>query len=301
MTLWNPAKSTEPAASPIVVIDISYIAHRARHATGYLSYQGLPTGTLYGTLVQMKRVMPLFPKSTRWVFAWDSKSSLRCDMYPLYKTRRRSSTELTIAEEQERLEFFTQMEILRPEVLEPMGFRDHLFAEGYEADDLIACVCDWAKRFPQVSGGKKIYIVSSDHDLFQLLHLATMYRLHESRNFTEDRLLEEFFIAPQLWAEVLAIAGCDGDGVPGVHGVGVKTAVKYLNGKKISGRQVTAIQRAKRMIDRNRKLVALPFNDNYFLVPDDFNPIPFRPDPDGVREVSRRFGFASLEREWLKQ
>ncbi|MFH1609683.1 MAG: hypothetical protein ABID40_03550, partial [Candidatus Bipolaricaulota bacterium] len=93
-----------------------------------------------------------------------------------------------------------------------------------------------------------------------------------------------------FWAEVKAIAGCSGDGVPGIRGAGDRTAVKYLNGRlnvttKVWGR----IEAGRGMIQRNLRLVRLPFEGcpEVRLVED-------RPTVEGWNAAMRELGIDSL-------
>ena len=67
-----------------------------------------------------------------------------------------------------------------------------------------------------------------------------------------------FGLGPWYWGEVKAIAGCDGDNVKGIKGVGETFALKYLKGE-LSGKKFEDIEKSKGVIERNRKLVHLPF------------------------------------------
>lgn len=282
-----------PAVSdpPLVIVDASYLAHRAKWTTGGMEYRGFPTGTLFGFLNQIKKIRRLFPVNSLWVFAWDSMMSFRREMYPDYKARRK---EITTPEEiARRDDFYYQMNQLRPDVLEPLGFRNHIKMEGFEADDIIASLCIWGSR---KSGDT--FIISADHDLYQCLDKAVMYMPNKGYNYNSDSLHREYGVVPSLWARVLAIAGCEGDNVPGVFGVGDKTAAKFVAGESIRPTQELAIKRARRMIERNLELVKLPFKGKN-LVPPIFNPVQFKADAQGMRRIRDQFGFDSLrEEDW---
>lgn len=270
----------------LVIFDSNHLAHRALWTTGDLSHNGLPTGTLYGFVNQVQSIRSLFSKSSILVFAWDSKNSLRKELYKEYKSQRKNAS--TPEEITRKEAFYYQMEIIRQEVMEPLGYMNHFKEEGFEADDIIASLCLWAKNHPRKINAT--WIVSSDHDLYQLLENATMFQPHTKRNYNKETLKKEWGVSPHQWSQVLAIAGCAGDGVPGVMGVGLSTASRYVLGEKIRPTQMVAIQRARRMIERNIKLVSLPF-ENRNLVPDNFNPQIHKDNPSGKRRVKEQFGF----------
>jgi DNA polymerase-1 len=115
---------------------------------------------------------------------------------------------------------------------------------------------------------------------------------------TEGDFKEEWGLDPSDWATVLAIAGCDTDDVPGVEGVGLITAAKYLRGELSD----TAIARQRigeglTLIERNRRLVTLPYgklsSKALPVVRDEFN-------PEGAANVFREYGFESFLRDPLK-
>lgn len=285
MSIFPQRTSGGAVASPIVIIDSNYLAHRAMWTVGDLSYNGCPTGVLYGFVLQIKKLRRLFPLNTKIIFTWDSRSNVRKSIYQEYKAARRQDP-VTVEEAARKEAFYKQMEILRPEVLEPLGYTNHIKEEGFEADDIIASLCLWASTRSDIS---ETFIVSSDHDLYQLLDKATLFQPHTGRNYTAEHLAQEWGVLPSQWSHVLAIAGCDGDGVPGVMGVGVATASKYVTGRKIRPTQLLAIQRAKRMIERNMQLVSLPFGGRD-LVPGGFNPLVHKDSVSGKGRVREQFG-----------
>jgi len=146
---------------------------------------------------------------------------------------------------------FFQLKVIQEEIL-PKGGSENVFCvEGYEADDIMAVVC---RRL-----GGEIFLVSSDKDLFQLLNdRVSIFEIRKKRIYTEKDFLREWKIPPSLWAEVLAIAGCGSDNIRGIFGIGKKFAVKYLRGE-LGEKKCSLIRQGLSVIDRNRKLVTLPF------------------------------------------
>lgn len=271
----------------MIIFDANNIAHRALWTTGDLSYKGLPTGTLYGFVLQVQKIRSLFPKNSYLVFAWDSLNSFRKDVYKEYKARRKDEP-ITEEEATRREAFYRQMNIIQREVLEPLGYLNHFKEDGYEADDLIASLCQWSSSNKNIVSST--WIISSDHDLYQLLEMATMFQPHKKRNYSKEDFFEEWKIYPDKWAMALAIAGCSSDGVPGVMGVGLATAARFLMGEKIRPTQFDSIRRASRMIERNMKLVSLPFNGRK-LVPASFKPKKHVDSESGRKQIKEQFGF----------
>ena len=97
--------------------------------------------------------------------------------------------------------------------------------EGYEADDLIATYAEQAK-----ADGHEVVIVSSDKDLMQLVDGGvTMLDPMKNRAIGHDEVREKFFVAPEHVVDVQALAGDSTDNVPGVPGIGVKTAAQLID------------------------------------------------------------------------
>lgn len=237
-----------------LVVDVSNAAHRAFHTTGSLSHEGDATGVLFGVFRDLIHYQNIIPHDGA-VFAFDSNKSLRKNFCVTYKANK------VISEDPEALyalgELRSQIRDLREEYLPRIGYRNIFRAEGYEADDIIASICDG------LSEGDKAVIVSSDHDLYQLLSDRVRIWLPTKKTFyTETDLLNEFGIVPNQWPMVKAIAGCSSDNVIGVRGVAEKTASKFLRGElKKNTKAYEAILKSHDQMNRNITLVKLPYKN----------------------------------------
>jgi 5'-3' exonuclease len=289
----TPRRQPAEHPMPLVIFDVSYLAHRAKWTTSPLQFNGKPTGVLYGVLNQINRIRRLFPSNAALFFAWDSVFSLRREECPEYKAIREKV--VTPEEFKMKKEFFQQMSLLRPRVLEPLGFRYHIEKRGFEADDGIASIVEWGHQNPKIG---KIWIVSSDNDLFQLLDRATMYRPNHNRNYTMMDLFNEYGLSPKEWIMATAIAGTH-NGLSGAYGVGLKTATAYVTGQSVSPFKMRSIKAAQRdgIIARNLCLIRLPYKGTR-LVPYGIKPEPFRLDEEGLEEVCEEFGFNLRVEEW---
>lgn len=177
-------------------------------------------------------------------FCWDSSKSLRKRIFPGYKGNRKGSETRTFVQ--------SQLERLRDEIIPVLGFVNSFQRVGYEADDLIASIC----RHPGPEEGEEYTVVSSDHDMYQLLtDSVSMYDVRRRSIYTRRDFMEEYGIEPILWGSVKAMAGCSTDKVPGVPGVGERKAIKYISGELEWKRS----EEAQAIIERNQKLVVLPF------------------------------------------
>jgi DNA polymerase-1 len=242
-----------------LLIDVSNLAYRSLYTTGALSHQGQGTGILYGILRQAKSLHERFPDG-RLVWCFDSVSSRRKNLRPSYKANRNVDLEdAAVAEARKSLR--EQVGLLRDKYLPALGYRNIFWREGYEADDVIASLCG------TVSG--RLWIVSSDNDLLQLLDGDRVMLLNPKGGVTtEQAFTARWGIKPSSWAAVKAIAGCSGDNVIGVRGVGEKTAAKYLlNKMKPESKIFRAICGSVSQIRENMILVKLPFDGvGYFDV-----------------------------------
>ena len=120
-----------------LIIDSSYVCYRAFYASGDLIHKGVPTGITYGFFNQVfnlvKKIRP-----DNLVFFWDSKRSVRKEIYPEYKAKRRSGKEKTEDEILMWKAAFKQFSVIRRHILPEIGLHQSFMQSGYEADDLIA-------------------------------------------------------------------------------------------------------------------------------------------------------------------
>jgi 5'-3' exonuclease len=237
----------------ILLIDISALAWQAFHTLPDLSVDSVGTGISYGILKRMLFLSRLYA-TNRFVWCLDSPVSLRRNMFPKYKAARKEKKYST-EEEESRHELFRQLMSLVYTYLPAMGFKNVFGQCGYEADDVIAAVIsDNFRSAPFV-------IVSGDKDLFQLLKKdrVAMYNPTSRKEATEQSFRCEWGISPSLWWQVKTIAGCSTDSVPGVKGVGEKTAIKYLQGTLSEKKTAVIDETLPAFAKRNKKLVRLPF------------------------------------------
>ena len=240
---------------PILVLDCNFLAYQALHTTGCLSTSGDdPSGVTYGFLNRIVSLAEQF-HTPRLVFCWDGGNSIRKKRYAWYKLR---DAEETPAEKEARKLACQQFNTLATYTLPSLGFGNVFCFEGYEGDDVIASIVnEWT--------GDKV-IVSSDEDMFQLLSEGScrMYNPTKRRMITKQTFMEEFGIHPVEWITVKKIAGCHSDKVPGVRGVGEKTALKYIRGElKANSKAHQDITCAAGVATavRNHWLVELPLPD----------------------------------------
>lgn len=283
-----------------LILDCSYMCYRSFHSTGKLKHavgksgkrQGMPprekkTGVIFGFLRDVA-ILCGYHDTDRVAFCFDSRKSKRVELYPPYKEARRRRFE-QMDEEEAKLwrDMRRQVKDLRTVHLPAIGFKNIFVQRGHEADDLIATIC-----YDSLTYQDEGIVVASDHDLYQLLRSSvSMWNPHQKRFYTITDFKREWGILPDAWYQVKAFAGCSGDGVDGIDGVGEKTVAKWLRGEvpqhhkahdKILGGMDT--------FERNVPLVKLPFEGTKpcELVEDDVTKAKWR-------EVCRELGMTSLE------
>lgn len=229
------------------------MAHRALHTTGGLSHEGQPTGVSFGLLRDLERLRELYA-ADRTVLAFDAPGSLREKIYPGYKLARRSR-EFTPEETKIREDFYVELDRLKNSLLSEAGFRNVFFSQGYEADDVIAHVC---QNLPPETDA---VIVSTDKDLWQCLNeRVVVYNPLTKKVITAESFQEKWGISPALWVNVKALAGCDSDSIEGIRGVGDLTAARYCAGTlKPESAVVAKIRAGREIYERNLPLVRLPY------------------------------------------
>ena len=246
-----------------LILDMSNLCYRAFYTTGGLSYDGDATGVLYGMFRDIISLQDLF-STNLIVFAFDGGYRKRKEIYPEYKCNRKkravpfSEDELELMDELRR-----QIVQLRVKHLPEIGFMNIAYQEGYEADDLIAQVSQQI-----TSDGEYGIIVSSDQDLYQCLdsHVTVWKPSKGGKMVTEDSFQKEWRVSPRQWAVVKSISGCKTDDVPGVMGVGEKTAVKFLNKElKKTSKVYQRIVSQEELCRRNLRLTKLPIEGTEFV------------------------------------
>ncbi len=205
----------------LYLIDGSAYIFRAYHALPPLTRKsdGLPIGAVSGfcnmlwKLLQEARDTAVGVVPTHFAVIFDhSSTTFRNDIYPEYKANRDSPPE----------DLRPQFGVIRSATL---AFDlPSIEKEGYEADDLIAAYSKQARE-----AGADVTIVSSDKDLMQLVGpQVIMYDTMKDRRIGVDEVIEKFGVGPEKMIDLQALAGDSTDNVPGVPGIGPKTAAQLL-------------------------------------------------------------------------
>lgn len=196
----------------IVLVDGNSTIYRAYFAIrGLSTSKGFPTNAIYGFVQTINKIEKEFKPNSISVAFDIAKKTFRNEIYKDYKAQRPPMPEDLVIQIPKIKEF-----------LKLKGIPIWEF-ENYEADDLIATV---AKEF---SKKDKVLIVSSDKDLFQLIDENIMiYQARKDKIMGEKETEEKFGVLPSQIVDFLALMGDSSDNVPGVKGIGEKTAAKLL-------------------------------------------------------------------------
>src|SRR5919108_2559693 len=205
--------SSEVAKPRLVLVDGSGYIFRAFFALPPLTDpKGTPVGAVFGFCNMLFRLAQDMPNDQLVVVFDKGSRSFRNDVYDLYKANRMEPPD----------DLVPQFPLVREAA--------HAFAlpvielEGYEADDVIATYARHARE-----QDREVIIVSSDKDLMQLIGGGIqMYDPMKQKPIDRDEVIVRFGVGPEQVADVLALAGDSSDNVPGVPGVGVKTAAQLL-------------------------------------------------------------------------
>jgi DNA polymerase-1 len=211
----------------LIIIDSNALLHRSFHALPPLmNKSGQETGAVYGYLLTLfKAINDL--KANYIVACFDTKTpTFRHEMFEDYKAQRPVTPSGIIS----------QIPITK-EVLE--AFKIPVFAkEGVEADDLIATICEKlkpasAQGFGEAKENLEVYIVSGDLDNLQLVNKNTkVYTMgkgiRDTIIYDINKVVERFGVEPRQMVDFKALIGDPSDNIPGVEGIGKKTAAEII-------------------------------------------------------------------------
>ena len=279
----------------LVLIDGKSVFYRGYYAMGALGLSdGTPTGGVYGfAAISMEIVKKLNP--TKVVVAWDSKTSTskRRALFQDYKTGRIKPGE----------DFYSQIPLLE-ELVKDLGW-SFIEIDEYEADDIIGTLSKQADD----AGDWETYIISSDLDMLQIVDSNThMWRILKGFTNIEQINVPEveakYGIKKSQFLDLKALKGDSSDNIPGVPGIGEKTAVKLLNEyntleniydnlDKITGSTKSKLEAGKDSAFLSKKLAKIMFDAPVKLsdLPD------FTFDRDRIISGLQKLEFKSLIRK----
>lgn len=203
----------------LILIDGNNLMFRSYYATAYSgnmmkNSKGLPTNALFGFVSMINKIIEE-EKPTMMAVAFDIGKNFRKEEYDFYKEGRIETPE----------ELKIQMPIAR-EILDKMGIKYFELAP-YEADDIIGTIAKMTEEDPNYAST----IISSDKDLLQLISDETEVKLLKQSGYiryNKNKFIEDYGIMPIRMIDLKALMGDASDNIPGVKGIGEKTALKLL-------------------------------------------------------------------------
>ena len=201
----------------LFLLDGNSLAYRAFFALpeSIATADGRPTNAIYGLASMLGKIV-VEHRPAGLIAAWDAGMSGREVTYDLYKAQRPSRPDL-LAE---------QWPHLMP-LVEAFGYTN-VRVEGYEADDVIGTLARRAQE-----EGIPVMVVSGDRDVYQLVGdgirvMTTSRGVTETKVYDRDGVIERYGVPPELVTDLIGLKGDTSDNIPGVPGIGDKTAAQLL-------------------------------------------------------------------------
>lgn len=286
-------------ASPkptLLLIDGHSLAFRAFYALNpdnFKTSDGQHTNAVHGFISMLLNILQA-EKPTHLAVAFDlSRSSFRTEEYPEYKGTRGETPP----------EFIGQTELLQ-EALAAMNIKT-ITRVNYEADDVLASLADQS-----ADKGFNVFVVSGDRDTFQLISERTtiLYPVKGVMNLArmdDAAVLEKYGIHAKQYPDLAALVGETSDNLPGIPGVGPKTAAKWLQqhgdlaavlaaAESIAGKVGESLREHQELAVRNRRL-------NHLVRDLDFDFDQSDLELGGVNEDAVRSVFAKLQFKTLTE
>ena len=286
--------NTETAREPLYLLDGSAFIYRAYHALPpFKTKDGFPTQAIYGFTSMILKI--LHEKRPKFLsIAFDSKGpTFRRKILDIYKTNRPPMPENLSPQIPVIKEILTYFEI------------SYIEKENYEADDILATLSrKGEKMFPF------IYILTSDKDMLQLIDnkVKVIEPFGKEKIYDRDKVEEKFGIPPEKILDYLSLTGDFSDNIPGVPGIGRKTAKNllrefgnikkiFLNCDKIRKPIKEKLIQNREIIERNQdliKLINLPIDVKieFFKIGE--------PDIEKLERIFMRLEFKKLVRNLQK-
>src|SRR5205807_2617099 len=203
----------------LFLIDGNSLAYRAFFALpeSIATSTGVPTNAIFGFASMLVKILTDYgPKAT--VVVWDAGDTGRKEVYSEYKAQRSSRPDL----------LKDQWPHLEP-LVEAFGYRN-LRVEGYEADDVIASI---AERAQTAAPPLPVMVVTGDRDAYQLVGngvriMTTSRGITDTKVYDREGVVDRYGIPPELIPDFIGLKGDTSDNIPGVPGIGDKTAAQLL-------------------------------------------------------------------------
>jgi DNA polymerase I len=230
----------------LFLIDGPSLVYRAFYALpeSIATSTGEPTNAIFGFASMLVKIVTEYGVRPT-VVAWDAGTSGRTELFADYKSTRRSRPDL----------LKMQWPAMEP-LVEAFGYRN-VRLDGYEADDVIASLADRAS-----GAGLAVMIVTGDRDVFQLIDesglikvMATSRGITDTKIYDHQAVLDRYGIPPELIPDFYGLKGDTSDNIPGVPGIGDKTASELIQSygslESVLGhiREIGGAKRKQNLID----------------------------------------------------
>ncbi len=205
----------------LILIDGNSLLFKAFYATSYtgnymVNRNGIPTNGVYGFARMVEKIISTNPKYVIVAFDY-GKKTFRNELLDTYKAQRKETPQELVPQFALAREYLTAHNITWYEV------------EGYEGDDIIGTLVDFGEK-----NNLKVSVYTGDKDANQLISpQTTIYRtvkgVTELDIYNEETLLDKYGLKPDQFRDFLGLMGDSSDNIPGIKGVGEKTALKLLH------------------------------------------------------------------------
>jgi len=275
----------------LYLIDGSSYIYRAYFAIRHLSSpSGFPTNAIYGFIQMLLKLLKDYDPQQLAVIFDAGRVTFRTEMYPQYKANRAAMPD----------DLRVQMEPIR-EVVRAFNIPT-LELQGYEADDIIGTL---AGRF--AANGGRVVVVTGDKDLMQIVtERVTLLDTMKMKESGIADVVARFGVKPELVIDILGLAGDTSDNIPGVPGIGEKTAAKLITEFKtldellerateVKGKNGEKLREYREQALLSRSLATIECN-----VPLDVDPetlLKRQPDQEALNSFFKLYGFTSLIKE----
>lgn len=273
----------------MVLIDGTNLLYRSYYATAVTgrlmrNSKGMPTNALFGFINMLNKIIEE-EQADYYVVALDEGKTFRHEMFDDYKGHRSATPD----------ELKVQIPYAKP-IMDGLGIK-WLTAQNYEADDIVGSLAH------QYKGEMEIVAVSSDQDYLQLVDNNVTVKLLKKSDaiyYNCDKLKEDYGLTPSQIIDLKSLEGDKSDNIPGVAGVGAKTAIKliaeygdlegiYNNIDKIKGKLQEKLISDKESAFFSKELVTLHTDLRYSL--DEIN-VDY--DEDKLRTIYKDLEFSSF-------